>query len=299
MGSVWIKFRFLCLQGTRAIPLRPTFLYYYFFIDCFIIPEYSLGTHHTCILWMLFRRKLWVPPLHNHCQIVVPARARLWFSCGQVWMHTSHGCSNNSWKSTSQNGSALSSSELSLTMSQMHSCFPKNFFFLFSFQLSGPLKGLANKLVKYWLFFFNPCYSWWVIQALAMGAWRRAQKDIVYLLGPLVVWGVLVQWVPFCQVQNYYLLCEKEALMEETMCPVPLSGPEQEVWFHSGYRCQIYLESSHAAHLFFFCGRFFLVFLVSCSNKRGCLAALEKLVFPREDTDSRLGCHLLSRMQWR
>lgn len=128
----------------------------FFFINCFIILEYSLGTHPTCMLWMLFRRKLWVPPLYDCCQIVVPARARLWFSCGQVWMHTSHVCSNNSWKSTSQNGSALSSSELSLTMSQMHSCFPKKFFFLLFlfFQLSGPLKKLANKLVKYWLFLF-------------------------------------------------------------------------------------------------------------------------------------------------
>lgn len=49
-------------------------------------------------------------------------------------------------------------------------------------------------------------------------------------------------------------LCEEEALMEETMCPVPLFEPEQEVWFHSGYGCQIYLENSYAAQSFHFLG---------------------------------------------
>lgn len=145
----------------------------------------------------------------------------------------------------------------------MHSWFPKKFFFFFFSTLRAAKKACQQACkILIIIFFLNPCYSWWVIQALAMEAWHRAQRDIVYLLGPLVVWGVLVQWVPFCQVQNYYVLCEKEALMEETMCPVPLSGPGQEVWFHSGYRCQIYLESSHAARLFFsfFCGRFFSSF---------------------------------------
>lgn len=132
-GSYACKAQELFLSGPHSFIII-------FFINCFIIPEYSLGTHHTCILWMLFRHKLWVPPLYNHCQIVVPARARLWFSCGQVWMHTSHVCSNNSWKSTSQNGSALSSSELSLTMSQSHKCihvFQRSFFFFFLFNSQG------------------------------------------------------------------------------------------------------------------------------------------------------------------
>jgi hypothetical protein len=47
---------------------------------------------------------------------------------------------------------------------------------------------------------------------------------------------------------------EEEALMEETMCPVPLFEPEQEVWFLSGYGCQIYLENSHAARPSHFLG---------------------------------------------
>lgn len=74
----------------------------------------------------------------------------------------------------------------------------------------------------------------------------------------------------------------------------------------SGFTQDIDVKSIWRAHmqpalsfliLFFFCGRFFPHFLVSCSNKRGCLAGLEKLVFPFEDTDSRLDCLLLSRMQ--
>lgn len=64
------------------------------------------------------------------------------------------------------------------------------------------------------------------------------------------------------------------------MCPVPLSGPEQEVWFHSGYRCQIYLESSHAARLFFFCGRFFLIFWCPALTKEGAQLLWKNQFFP-------------------
>lgn len=43
-------------------------------------------------------------------------------------------------------------------------------------------------------------------------------------------------------------------------------------------------------------GRFHSL-LVSCSNKRGCLAGLGKLVFfALKDTDNSLGCHFLSWM---
>ena len=36
----------------------------------------------------------------------------------------------------------------------------------------------------------------------------------------------------------------------------------------------------------------FLSLLVSCSNKGGCLAGLEKVVFLVKDTDNSLSCHL-------
>lgn len=74
--------------------------------------------------------------------------------------------------------------------------------------------------------------------------------------------------------------------MEETMCPVPLSEPEQEVWFYSGYRCQIYLESSHAARLifshsfFFFVVVSFLIFWYPALTKEGAQLVWKNQFFP-------------------
>lgn len=70
-----------------------------------------------------------------------------------VWMHTSHGCSITPERApvrTAQLSPAPSSLSHSVTNAFMVS---KEVFFFF-FQLSGLLKRLANKLVKYWLLFF-------------------------------------------------------------------------------------------------------------------------------------------------
>lgn len=78
-----------------------------------------------------------------------------------------------------------------------------------------------------------------------------------------------------------YLCCDRsEALAQDTECPVTSLELEEEVWFYSGYGCQIYLKSSHKSSLL--SSLLMAIFIILCPDVSKMVAvSMEELEWSR------------------